>query len=56
MLTQSNPGAVGFLSQQVAARMHYLATENLIFEFRLTIRFALNYLKVLGNTLMYLRM
>ena len=54
MLTQSNPGAVGFSSQQAAARMHYLATENSIFEFCFVIRSILDYLKVLDSTLMFL--
>ena len=53
MLTQSNPGAVGFPLQQATLRIHYLATEKLILGNCFVIRFVFDCLVVHHDTLRY---
>lgn len=53
MLTPRNIGAVGFPPQQAVFRVGGLASENLIFEISLIIRFVLNYHGVPEDTPQY---
>ena len=53
MVTQSNPGAVGFPLQQATLRIHYLATENPVLGICFVNRFVLDCLVVHHDTLRY---